>query len=146
MFHMSPADSQWKITDKPLQSTYIMVKDEKQIEAAHTVKRKKTKRESLQDRSAWPEPAGAREKCDVSWDNMTLKAKAEGFVWSLAMQLHLCLAGTYLSGKTVTWSLSLWRERLWSALIDLELAFPLHCKNKCPTALSDTKDYKKYFS
>lgn len=83
MGHSASADSSWKITDRPLQTTYTVGKDEKQIEAAHTVKRKpvigrrKTKRGSLQDSSAGPEPAGAREKCDVSWDEITLKAKAE---------------------------------------------------------------------
>lgn len=38
---------------------------------------------------------GPVKKCDVSWDEITLKAKAEGFVWSQVTQLHVCLAGIY---------------------------------------------------
>lgn len=112
MGHSVPADWKRRNTGRPSQSTYIVGRDEKQIEAVHTIERKPkigrwtTKRGSLQAVVLDVNLQGAVKKCDVSWDEITLKAKAEGFVWSQVTQLHVCLAGIYPSWKTVKLLLS----------------------------------------
>lgn len=73
------------------------------------------------DSSAGPKTAGAGEKCDVSWDEVTLKEKAQGFVWSQVTQLHVCLAGIYQSGKSLHTSCCFRHSLDWALSLQCEM-------------------------